>query len=408
MQKQCDSDKSYENITKLLTKETMFVTIALDGFRRKISKGKCNTLRRIIRRVFSLLIVSCLLVGLLQTALAADTYFTNTRVNFRSGPSTDSDSIRLLNNGTRLEMLEYDSDNWSRVRVSGTEGYVKSEFIRVVSGVTYQTGTRVNFRSGPSTDSSSIRMLNRGTSVEMLEYDPDDWSRVRIGGVIGYIKSEFLVETSTIMAPPSSAAAHTEETDTFRTSGRVNFRSAPSLDADVIRTLAAGTRVTALEYDPDAWSRVEVNGETGYINSEFLISGSFDIELSDWSSIKPILPVHTPIQIIDVRTGRSYNIQVFSKGQHADVEPQTAADTEMIKQVFGGRWTWTPRPVWVNVNGRTFAAAINGMPHGGSTISGNGMNGHLCLHFKGSRTHNGNASGQRAMQNAVTEAWNAR
>jgi hypothetical protein len=48
------------------------------------------------------------------------------------------------------------------------------------------------------------------------------------------------------------------------------------------------------------------------------------------------------------------------------------------------------------------------MPHAGSTISGNGMNGHLCLHFYGSRTHNGNANYTRAMQEAVMEAFQAR
>jgi uncharacterized protein YraI len=375
-------------------------------------------LKSIVRRALCALIAGCLMFGLLQTALAADTYFTDTRVNFRTGPSTDSSAIRLLNSGTQLEMLSYDADNWSRVRVNGTEGYVKSEFIRVVpsvsqSVVTYRTNTRVNFRTGPSTDSSAIRLLSRGTEVEMLEYDPNDWSKVRVNGVTGYIKSEFLESTETVplAAQPLSfaaaAAVSTDETAVLRTSSRVNLRSEPSMDGTIIRTLAVGTRVNALDYDPFGWSRVEVNGEIGYINSEYLISGMSEIELSDWSSIKPILTLHTPLQVIDVRTGRSFNIQVFSKGQHADVEPPTLSDTETIRSVFGG-WTWTPRPVWVTVNGRTFAAAMNGMPHAGSTISGNGMNGHLCLHFKGSRAHNGSASVERNMQNAVTEAWNKR
>lgn len=382
------------------------------------------------------MIVSCLMAGLLQTAVAADAYFTNTRVNFRSGPSTGSGAIRMLNSGTQLEMLEYDPEDWSRVSVNGVEGFVKSEFIRVesgvtsdvtpsassgTSGVTYQTkGTRVNFRTGPSTDSSSIRLLSKGTAVEMLEYEPYGWSRVSIGGVTGYIKSEFLVSSAqpvpsvdtmaAIVQPLSSApVAGTEEPEAFRTTSRVRFRSAPSLDADIIRTVNAGTRVTALEHDSDGWSKVSIDGETGYINSEFLMSGGTgEIELLEWSEVKPILPAHTPLQVIDVRSGRSFAIQAFSKGQHADVEPPTLSDTEAIKSIFGGAWTWTPRPVWVNINGRTIAASINGMPHGGGVISGNGMNGQLCLHFKGSRVHNGNRSYEQRLQNCVLEAWNAR
>jgi hypothetical protein len=96
--------------------------------------------------------------------------------------------------------------------------------------------------------------------------------------------------------------------------------------------------------------------------------------------------------VFDVRTGLTYNVKSFSNGLHADVEPITANDTAIMLKTYGGAWKWNPRPVWVTVNGRTIAVSINGMPHGGDTNPNNNMNGQICIHFRGSTTHNGNQS----------------
>lgn len=131
------------------------------------------------------------------------------------------------------------------------------------------------------------------------------------------------------------------------------------------------------------------------------------VELVKWSTVRGILPTGVPLSIYDVRTGTTYRVQSFSNGNHADVEPCTKADTNTLKSLYGGSWSWNPRPVWVTFNGRTIAASIHGMPHGGQTIYDNGMDGQICLHFLGSSTHNGNSSYTQQHQNAVQEAWNA-
>jgi len=80
----------------------------------------------------------------------------------------------------------------------------------------------------------------------------------------------------------------------------------------------------------------------------------------------------------------------MSNGNHADVEPATAQDTALLMQAFGGVATWSSRPVWVTIGNRTFSAAIHSVAHGGYTIRDNNMDGHICLHFYGSTTHNTN------------------
>jgi peptidoglycan hydrolase-like protein with peptidoglycan-binding domain len=131
------------------------------------------------------------------------------------------------------------------------------------------------------------------------------------------------------------------------------------------------------------------------------------VELLSWSDVKEIMTVGGTASVYDVRSGTIYHVKSFSNGNHADVEPVTKEDTALLKQTYGGTWSWDPRPVWVTINGRTIAASTNGMPHAGGVNGGNGMDGQICIHFLGSSTHNGNKDYAQLHQDAVNEAWEA-
>jgi peptidoglycan hydrolase-like protein with peptidoglycan-binding domain len=117
--------------------------------------------------------------------------------------------------------------------------------------------------------------------------------------------------------------------------------------------------------------------------------------------------------VYDIGTGISFQVKRTYGTNHADCEPLTAADTEAMKKVYGGSWSWARRAIVVKVSGYEFAASMNGMPHAGldskpegaqvsgraggygygynyDTIKGNNFNGHFCIHFYNSRTHSSN------------------
>ena len=352
------------------------------------------------------------LMMLTASAAAVEMVVTRNGVNFRAEASLQSQVIRALDAGARAQLLEHDPAGWSKVIVDGTTGYIKSEFLAVPAGtgpVTFKTTDTVNFRSGPSTGAAVITALDPGASVEVLEHDPAGWSLVRANGTTGYIKSEFLARPVNDSQDTSTSATTRSGTSPviLKTSDAVNFRTGPSTNAGIIRTLSPGAIVGVIEYDPYGWSLVSLNNEIGYIRSDFLRPGN-DVELLDWSIVINILRNGEPIQIIDVRTGLSFNLQCFSKGDHADVEPVTLSDTGTIFRTRDGVWSWAARPLWVVINNRVIAASMHGMPHSISTISGNGVDGHFCLHFLGSTTSSTSESYKADLQNAVMEAWNAR
>lgn len=59
-----------------------------------------------------------------------------------------------------------------------------------INFVTARVG--LNLRTGPSTDHNVIKVLPRGTMVEILEEGP--WSRVRENGTVGFVSSNYLSE----------------------------------------------------------------------------------------------------------------------------------------------------------------------------------------------------------------------
>ncbi len=116
-------------------------------------------------------------------------------------------------------------------------------------------------------------------------------------------------------------------------------------------------------------------------------------------------------KVIDVYTDTSFNVRRTYGYNHADVETLTTEDTNILKKIYSGQWSWARRAVIVVVNGRKIAASMAGMPHAGredlpgdiwvndwrssgygpgynlDKIKGNNMGGHFDIHFLNSRTH---------------------
>lgn len=150
------------------------------------------------------------------------------------------------------------------------------------------------------------------------------------------------------------------------------------------------------------------------------------VELLDWwKSASKIFQRGSVAKVTDVKTGKTFNIMRTYGTNHADVEALTAKDSEAIKAIWGG-WSWTRRPVVVEVDGRKIAASMTAMPHAGvdskpadtyvsqrsggyargtnlDKIKDNGMSGHVDVHFLNSKTHGTNKVDAKH-QAAVKEA----
>ena len=121
-----------------------------------------------------------------------------TTVNVRSSDSEQADKIDKVTSGTKVEVLEQRVNGWTKVKVNGNEGFIKSEFLNVITvvnpgeSVGQVTATsNVNVRAAASQDAERLGLLTGGTTVELLE-NLGEWSKINYNGQVGYVKSEFL------------------------------------------------------------------------------------------------------------------------------------------------------------------------------------------------------------------------
>lgn len=180
----------------------------------------------------------------------------------------------------------------------------------------------------------------------------------------------------------SDASSEINQRDAMVMSDEFDFKNLSIITGDEVDYSDSDS---ALMSDP--WLEIESTANDFTIEME---SGSKNgrVELLSWADIsKDIMPRDTQIVVIDVDTGLSFNAKRFSGTYHSDTDPLTTEDTEIIRQMYGGRWSWDRRAIWVKIGDRYFAASMNGMPHANSHVFGNGFKGHFCIHFMGSRIH---------------------
>lgn len=118
-------------------------------------------------------------------------------VNFRSEPSTDAEVIAKLDKGAELELLSTE-DGWCKVVYNGQAGYISADYV-AVNGVAVQnargiiTGSGVNVRKGPSTDTEVLTKLSAGKIVDLIELR-DGWYKIKTGEIEGFVSGDYIRE----------------------------------------------------------------------------------------------------------------------------------------------------------------------------------------------------------------------
>lgn len=147
-----------------------------------------------------------------------------------------------------------------------------------------------------------------------------------------------------------------------------------------------------------------------------------------WDDANNIIPLFTKFKVVDHRTKKSWMMMRTSGKHHADVEPLTPTDTQVMNSVFGKDKSFETamyRPVIIEINDSKYGAALMGFPHAGSNetdfkeitdkrsggfdegpnwdyVRDNGTTGHYCLHFRGSIRHTDEMHDDKA-QSAINE-----
>lgn len=232
----------------------------------------------------------------------------------------------------------------------------------------------------------TIYEIGKGNNLKVVDLQEEkDTYRVEIEGQVAEVDKNLL---------------HIRKVMTPITKEGIKVRKEPSPDAKLITELSVGDVVSVL-YQTENWYNVVLPDQTeGFIYKDQLEDISLKllpvkafktkkVEVLNWSTASQVMPRGSVATVLDVYTGKRFQIKRTFGTNHADVEALTTKDTQIIKSIWGG-FSWERRPVIVEFNGRYLAASLAGMPHAGDSLDGvknNSMSGVIDLHFRGSRRH---------------------
>ena len=123
---------------------------------------------------------------------------------------------------------------------------------------------RIHLRQQPSTDASSLGLYFTGTLVQCLSDPSAQWTYVSIGSQAGYMMSRYLRSDAAVDSRQPLGLAHSS------TGSRVNVRSAPTTEADLLWSAEENDAFTVLGETVNGWYCVQSGDSVGYIRSDLL------------------------------------------------------------------------------------------------------------------------------------------
>ena len=132
--------------------------------------------------------------------VVTETVKATTTVNVRSSDSETADKLGKVTTGTTLTRLESRVNGWSKVLYEGEEGFIKSEFLEVVSTDTTGNATtgyvtvkeNVNIREEASETADRVALAYQGTKLELIEHMSNGWTKINYNVEVAYVKSEYV------------------------------------------------------------------------------------------------------------------------------------------------------------------------------------------------------------------------
>jgi len=145
--------------------------------------------------------------------------------------------------------------------------------------------SRLNVRKAASTSSGIVGTLPHGAKVTVLETS-GGWSRIRSGGMTGYVKSSFLIYNDSVLPTAKPEATREPEEPGLAVislrsaSSKLNMRKEATTSSSIVGTLKHGTKVEVLAESGD-WSRIRSGSLTGYVMTAYLTTDMDSVATPD-------------------------------------------------------------------------------------------------------------------------------
>lgn len=295
------------------------------------------------------------------------------RVLVRASASSTAKTLTILYRADTTARLmgataTNDNYNWYQVNAGGVNGWIRADMLRVL---TKEEAAKLEGSGNPDApDEASyptLRLGSTGAEVTRLQTELVSLGFLPAAGITGDYTSDTVEAVKSYQRAAGGLIA--------------DGVAGPSTQHKLYNTVPEGT------YTP--------GGGGSTVNPVI-----YPVEKVDWvtGEVERVWGRGETAIITDVKTRISFQARRWAGGTHIDAEPLTAADTAAMNKIYGVKTSqeileknlYERRPLWVTIDGRTFAASLYGVPHNypdGDTIRDNDFSGQFCVHFLNSRVH---------------------
>ena len=347
-------------------------------------------------------------------------------VNLRASASSGAKVLLSVPNAS-IVTVHAKGAEWTAITYNGTFGYIMSQYITMVNAGGAQDGnpeeedpsvykrTLKKGMTGEDVTWVQNRLYELGYSLQITHvYDDATFSAVKAFQNQNGLDADGLAGSQTFSVLKSENARRADaqpltyatlridqtgdgvrqlQTDLKKLGYSVTVNG--TYDTDTHNAVVAFQQRNGLVISgiADALTRQVIHGgqgkpfsttvETLPANEGWMASPSVSqIKLLHWQNeIKPNVKAGQTFTVLDPNTNLSWKLVFYSLGRHADSQPASWKDTQIMNRSFGST-SWTIHPVYVLLpNGQWTMATMHNRPHLYGSITNNGFGGHLCVHF---------------------------
>jgi len=348
------------------------------------------------------------------------------KLNLREAPRDTARVIAEIPNAAALTVTGR-GDTWCSVVYNGQAGYVMTKFITVLGGAQVQENpdreedpsafTRVLKKGMTGADVQWVqgRLLALGYTLTASNvYDDATFAAVRAFQTQNGLTADGLAGSQTFAALKSDSARQATAAPLSYSTLRIDDTGdgvrqiqtdlkALGYPVSVNGTYDTATHNAVVAFQQrnaltisgiaDALTRQVLHGGAGKPYStpvselpadagKMAAPAVSQLKLLHWQNeIKPSVKAGQSFTVCDPNTGLGWTLVFYSLGRHADSQPASWRDTQIMNRSFGST-SWNIHPVYVKLpSGQWTLATMHNRPHLYGTISDNGFGGHLCVHF---------------------------
>lgn len=276
--------------------------------------------------------IGLIILAVIILTISTKVYATNGKANqetvrMRKEASTESSVVTLISLDEEVEVLSEEGE-WYKIKYKTYTGYVRKDMLdvdgktevaqntnsenttsqeeikdKIEIGYTGTIASKLDLKLVPSITSSNINTIDENSKITIRDII-NKWSYVETDNKSGWVltsKIKVSEQKNEEVKPEDNKEQSVEETkkedNTEKTTSKeetkteekkktevtkyvsaetLNMRETANNNAKLINQLKVNTKVTVLETE-GTWSKIKVNGKTGYVASKYLSNKKVDV-----------------------------------------------------------------------------------------------------------------------------------